>query len=188
MVGGFGQSPCLRNYLQAEIPPEIEVIQVVNGWTAVVRGALTKALADTAPSLPKISIEARVARKHYGIICTVQFDPEVHDENKSEYLSFRFDTVPLIMPRYWDYFDGEYVIDVMHWSINKVMRQAQLSETLCTKCHTKGDEIKEAEPIKTDWVGRSPVADGALNLFRVSLYELDTDGDESAPMYFNRSE
>jgi len=68
LVGGFGQSPYLRNYLRTEIPSEIEVIQVVNGWTAVVRGALTKDFADVVPPIPRIDIESRVARKHHGMI------------------------------------------------------------------------------------------------------------------------
>lgn len=88
LVGGFGQNPYLRNYLKAEIPPKIEVIQVVNGWTAMVRGALTKALADTAPSLSGISIESRVARKHYGMLITTPFEPGVYDIKKSGYPTF----------------------------------------------------------------------------------------------------
>lgn len=82
LVGEFGQSPYLRNYLRDQISPEIEVIPVVDGWTAVVRGALAKVLADVAPSVPRMSVESRVARRHYGNLASETFNSDLHDENR----------------------------------------------------------------------------------------------------------
>ncbi|KAL1847288.1 hypothetical protein Plec18170_008635 [Paecilomyces lecythidis] len=82
LVGGFGQSPYLRKFIQERISPDIEVIQVVSGWTAVVRGALIKVVSEIAPSLETISVESRIARKHYGFVITLPFDPTYHDHRK----------------------------------------------------------------------------------------------------------
>ncbi|KAJ6077563.1 uncharacterized protein N7446_000499 [Penicillium canescens] len=68
LVGGFGQSPLLFEYLRRFIPSEISIIAPVNGWTALARGACVKALADMSNPAPQIQVESRVARKHYGII------------------------------------------------------------------------------------------------------------------------
>jgi molecular chaperone DnaK (HSP70) len=82
LVGGFGQSPYLRNYLRQNVPRGVDVIPVVNGWTAVVRGALAKVLAETTPLVPQISVKSRLARKNYGLIMTTKFDPHVHKKTK----------------------------------------------------------------------------------------------------------
>lgn len=44
LIGCFGQSPYLRKYLNQYFSPAIEVLAPVNGWTAVVRGALIKTI------------------------------------------------------------------------------------------------------------------------------------------------
>lgn len=82
LVGGLGQNQCLRNFVQEKMAPGIEVIQVTNGWTAVVRGALIKVVSELAPSIPPIAVESRIARKHYGFIYSETFDPEIHDPLK----------------------------------------------------------------------------------------------------------
>lgn len=82
LVGGFGQNAYLRKFLRACLSDEIELICPVHGWTAVVRGGLTKGLASWCSSAPQVSIESRVARKHYGHIKNTRFIPSVHDESK----------------------------------------------------------------------------------------------------------
>lgn len=81
LVGGFGQSPLLRESIRKAIG-DIPVIQPPNGWTAVVRGALIKGLAEIVPSLTRIKIDARVARKHYGTQEIVKYDPKVHESRR----------------------------------------------------------------------------------------------------------
>ncbi|PYH94592.1 actin-like ATPase domain-containing protein [Aspergillus ellipticus CBS 707.79] len=152
LVGGFGQSPYLRKFLRDAFSPGIQVIAPVDGWTAVVRGALAKTLGDIAPLVVRSCIDSRKARKNYGMVKSVLFDANLHDANK----------------KYWFEFDGEYRINVMHWFI------------------CKGDEIKETEPIKTEWWQRILVKYGPVNSIRTKLYELDTALDEQPPMYVNR--
>ena len=82
LVGGFGQSPYLRNYLRNTFSPEIEVLAPANGWTAVVRGALIKALGEISPHALKSSVESRVARKNYGIRTRVKFIEGQHDKTR----------------------------------------------------------------------------------------------------------
>ena len=81
LVGGFGQNSYLRNYLRESIQ-NIEILVPVDGWTSVVRGALTKALADISHSAFNVAVESRVARKNYGIIMSTKFIRGIHDEKK----------------------------------------------------------------------------------------------------------
>jgi sugar (pentulose or hexulose) kinase len=74
MVGGFGQSPYLREMIKKVVGPKVTVIQPANASTAVVRGALTTALAITTPGSSRIEVLSRVARKCYGIGCIVPFN------------------------------------------------------------------------------------------------------------------
>ena len=82
LVGGFGQNAYLCRYLRACISEDIELICPVHGWTAVSRGGLAKGLATYCPSAPRVSIESRVARKHYGHQMVVKFNPLIHDDTK----------------------------------------------------------------------------------------------------------
>lgn len=81
LVGGFGQSPYIRKYLRESIN-EVELLAPVDGWTAVVRGALSKALAEAKYLTSNVSVESRMARKHYGTIISTAFIPGFHDGNK----------------------------------------------------------------------------------------------------------
>jgi sugar (pentulose or hexulose) kinase len=81
LVGGFGQSPLLFQYLRRSVPSEISIIAPVNGWTAVARGACAKAIAEISHPVPPIEVQSRVARKHYGINVRVPFN-EGHDLQK----------------------------------------------------------------------------------------------------------
>jgi molecular chaperone DnaK (HSP70) len=81
LVGGFGQSPLLFQYLRRSVPSEISIIAPVNGWTAVARGACAKAVAEMSHPVPPIEVQSRVARKHYGIYVGVPFK-EGHDLQK----------------------------------------------------------------------------------------------------------
>lgn len=82
LVGGFGQSPLLRLHIRKTLPSRIRILTPVDGWTAVVRGALSKTVSQISPSVAQVSVESRVARKSYGNIERVEFDPFIHDEAK----------------------------------------------------------------------------------------------------------
>lgn len=82
LVGGFGQNPFLRRYLRESVPSGIDVLTPVDGWTAVVRGALTKALSESCTFAPQVNVVSRVARKHYGLIESAQFTSSIHDEGR----------------------------------------------------------------------------------------------------------
>jgi molecular chaperone DnaK (HSP70) len=84
LVGGFGQSSYLKERLRtslAKINQEIEVLQPPDAWTAVVRGAVMKGLANHDDKLAAVHIGPRAARKHYGFICTRNFNADKHREN-----------------------------------------------------------------------------------------------------------
>ncbi|PYI05259.1 actin-like ATPase domain-containing protein [Aspergillus sclerotiicarbonarius CBS 121057] len=103
LVGGFGQSPYLRNHLRDCFSPNIQVTAPVDGWTAVVRGALEKTLGYVSPLAAKPSVDSRKARKNYGITKSTKYVEGFHDENK----------------KYWSDYHGDYRITVMHWFIHK---------------------------------------------------------------------
>ncbi|KAL8676432.1 MAG: hypothetical protein Q9224_007287 [Gallowayella concinna] len=104
MVGGFSQNVFLRDSIrQAVLGRGIEVMQSPNGWTAVCRGALMKAMESTSTTFTAVKISGRVARKNYGIALGTVFDRFIHD--------FKY--------RYWSDFHGVYRIKTMRWFIQK---------------------------------------------------------------------
>lgn len=46
--------------------------------------------------------------------------------------------------------------------------------------------MEEAKAIKTTWIKRRRVKDGAFDSIRVSLYKVNTAIGEKPPLYFNR--
>ncbi|KAK4910856.1 hypothetical protein LTR66_017403, partial [Elasticomyces elasticus] len=103
LVGGFGQCPLLQLYLQKNLPSIIQILAPVDGWTAVVRGALSKAVATISSSVPPIAVDSRVARRSYGNLKHVKFNPRIHEDGR----------------KYWSAFHGHDRIDVRHWIIKK---------------------------------------------------------------------
>ncbi|KAK3616102.1 hypothetical protein LTR22_027182 [Elasticomyces elasticus] len=64
LVGGFGQSECLLKCLKGNFSrgaSSIEILQPVNAWTAVVRGAVLRGLEGSE------MVTNRKARRHYGV-------------------------------------------------------------------------------------------------------------------------
>lgn len=82
LVGGFGQSPYLRESIRKVVGANIQVIQPAKGWTAVVRGALVKGLAQASPAASRIIIGSRVARKAYGCRVGTVFEAGKHQQGR----------------------------------------------------------------------------------------------------------
>lgn len=85
LVGGFGESPYLRQYLKHEFSrgeKGIAIVEPKNGWSAVVRGALSRALPIVASQkfLPRVT--SRQARRFYGITLSQPFDANRDPESK----------------------------------------------------------------------------------------------------------
>ncbi|RMY46672.1 hypothetical protein D0863_15799 [Hortaea werneckii] len=101
LVGGFGRSEFLATCLRkrfTEREPAIEVLQPVNAWTAVVRGAVLRGVEGQELVL------SRKARRHYGTSHWELFDDSIH----SNYL------------RIWDDLDRRWKADnQMTWFITK---------------------------------------------------------------------
>lgn len=116
LVGGFGQSPLLRRHIRKTLPSCINILTPVDGWTAVVRGALSKTVSQICPSVPRVSVDSRVARKSYGNILTIEFDPVIHDKTRKLVESFGSEFRTDIY-RYWYAFKGKWHIKVMNWFI-----------------------------------------------------------------------
>jgi len=53
-----------------------------HSWTAVVRGALLRGLAEIKPTLASARVPSRVARKHIGVNVLNDFEEGVHDRGR----------------------------------------------------------------------------------------------------------
>jgi molecular chaperone DnaK (HSP70) len=84
LVGGFGQSSYLKERIRSaliERDQKIEVLQPPNAWTAVVRGAVMKGLANHNTKLALVHVGPRAARKHYGLRLRTVYDEDIHAED-----------------------------------------------------------------------------------------------------------
>jgi molecular chaperone DnaK (HSP70) len=79
LVGGFGQNTYLKESLRNTFGDAIRVLQPVNAWTAVVRGAVMMGLTHCNSQLAQITLVSRRARKHYGLQLSTEFNPNIHD-------------------------------------------------------------------------------------------------------------
>ncbi|OBT44564.1 hypothetical protein VE00_05799 [Pseudogymnoascus sp. WSF 3629] len=78
LVGGFGGSQYLLQRLRESVPKNTAVLQPGYGWSAVVQGALLRGLADCNPQHSNVRLTSRVARKHVGRFCSIEFDEAKH--------------------------------------------------------------------------------------------------------------
>ena len=91
LVGGFGQNIYLKERLRSALinkTNNIEVIQPPHAWTAVVRGAVMKGLANYDSKLAAVHVGRRTARKHYGLCTTTAYDETKHSEDSKSYFPF----------------------------------------------------------------------------------------------------
>ena len=158
LVGGFGQSPYLRERIRAALPTTtlpIEVMQPPNGWTAVVRGALMKGLSTLSPATERVKVAARVARKHYGTEIMSKYDSaRGHRRNTA----------------WWDDYDGELKVFDMSWFINK------------------GSEVTEDIPYVRKYHKVWKVADGPRQTVAQDILMYADPTDTGAPIYKDSSD
>ncbi|KAI0380714.1 hypothetical protein F5Y04DRAFT_289384 [Hypomontagnella monticulosa] len=122
LAGGFGQSDYLRRMIEMELRPDgIRVQKVENSNTAIVRGALSRGLVKEIPRLPIFIPEARIARKHYGTKCWVDFDPQKYDPSRAKE----------------DELTGKSRVEIMQWFVKK---HASIVESKAEKFHFRVDQ------------------------------------------------
>lgn len=107
LVGGFGQSTFLHKSLKTRFADDgsmssssggLSIMQPINAWTAVVRGAVLSGLEGAQ------MVTSRKARRHYGFLCTELYDPSIHS----------------LGSKYWDYLTEVYRADnQIEWSIKR---------------------------------------------------------------------
>jgi hypothetical protein len=78
LVGGFGQSPCLKKELEELVKDDIEILQPANGDLAVVKGALSMSLDRTSQVSSGVCVTSRMARKSFGIEDSVPYNRHLH--------------------------------------------------------------------------------------------------------------
>ncbi|KFY86902.1 hypothetical protein V500_07322 [Pseudogymnoascus sp. VKM F-4518 (FW-2643)] len=145
LVGGFGGSQYLFQRLRESIPKNTAVLQPGYGWSAVVQGALLRGLADCSPQNSNVRLTSRVARKHIGKICIVDFDEAKH----------------LMSRRFFHAFSGQWRTKAMSWIITK--GDAIKEDTPFTFSHAKRRLVSMGKPeeynviIYHDCTDRPPV-------------------------------
>ncbi|KAH8587270.1 hypothetical protein B0O99DRAFT_642186 [Bisporella sp. PMI_857] len=75
LVGGFGSSEYLRKQIEEHFGDDVKVIQPVNAWSAVTRGAMLRALQGDI-------VETRIIRSNYGVTVKNLWDPAIHESAK----------------------------------------------------------------------------------------------------------
>jgi hypothetical protein len=114
LVGGFGSCRYLFNILELENKGRGITIHRSTGakpWTAICRGAVLKALTNS--NMPGVTVESRVSRHSYGILCAPRYDKQAHR----------------LEDRYLDPVDAKYrARNQMEWYLKKVMFRPLLSK------------------------------------------------------------
>ncbi|KAI7255473.1 actin-like ATPase domain-containing protein [Hortaea werneckii] len=96
LVGGFGQSEYLLKSLRSRF--NVEIMQPVNAWTAVVRGAVLRGLEGQE------LVISRKARRHYGVKMKTPFNSSIHPDKV----------------KYWDPLEESlWATNQMTWYIKK---------------------------------------------------------------------
>lgn len=98
LVGGLGSNEHLYTHLTAwSTAHSITILQPPDAWTAVVRGAILRALRGT-------TVSAHMSRQSYGIVHSARWDPNAHPVSSREWHSLR----------------NEWVVrDLMQWYIHR---------------------------------------------------------------------
>jgi hypothetical protein len=106
LVGGFGSCRYLFNILQKENKDRGITVHKSTGakpWTAICRGAVLKALTNS--NMPGVTVESRISRHSYGILCSPRFVEGMHRDED----------------RYYDPIDArDRARDQMEWYLRKV--------------------------------------------------------------------
>ncbi|KAI5922982.1 hypothetical protein F4810DRAFT_232691 [Camillea tinctor] len=112
LVGGFGASTYLRERLELDINEgrakgqALEILQPPNAWESVVQGAVMRGISQIKRENYDVPvIQARTARKHYGIRLNVYFDDKIHGFMREQ--------------RQWDSFEGVWRVGAMVWQIKR---------------------------------------------------------------------
>lgn len=144
LVGGFGQSNYLYTRLKSHFntvapPPyserptqsqttdlitngSVEVMQPVNAWTAVVRGAVLRGLEGSM-------VVSRKARMHYGTSYATVYDEDKHQ----------------VSERYWSpLWERWMVSDRMQWHITSKHFKRNLNHQELTICRGRNSECSYA--------------------------------------------
>ena len=96
LVGGFGSSAYLRQFLQ-RCHPDIQVIQPHDAWSAIVKGAVLSQLPQVA------TITSTVSTKHYGVSA---WSPFIKNKDVGQL-------------RAWNAYLGYWRVSKMTWYINR---------------------------------------------------------------------
>ncbi|KAF2102251.1 actin-like ATPase domain-containing protein [Rhizodiscina lignyota] len=126
LVGGFGESKCLKHHVSFN-NTHIEVIQPIDAWSAIVKGAVLSKLPR------EVIVESTIAPRHYGVITGTIYDPQKHQGQN-------------IYEAIWD---QTLRVDEMLWFIHKnedIVMSREKSQTFFHNLPndpTRGDFIRE---------------------------------------------
>jgi len=142
LAGGFGQSKYLQDSIKKAIPT-ITLDPIEHGTTAIVRGAILRAMAEKSPEIPGIlSVGGRYSKFNIGALAWVKYDANEHAG------------YPPGKKKKDDFKGGERV-EVMDWLIYK------------------GQLVKEADPTKYPFQWDCKISAKKSREVKIALYKCD---------------
>ena len=94
---------------------------IVFRWTAVVRGALMRGLAEVCPKSTTVGISGRFARCNYGTESAKEFDEKLHpvaQRSASHIIAANMQADKI--SRVWSSVNNRYEVNTFDWFIEKV--------------------------------------------------------------------
>lgn len=124
LVGGFSQSSYVEQYVKDKLSchdKHMIVVRPDDAWTAVMQGALNRALPIVRDDPSRVQITSRVARRFYGITNSRLF-VSGQDPDDLKYVASNNSLMHSIsdLNRFYIAIDKCYYIETIHWFLKKV--------------------------------------------------------------------
>lgn len=145
-----------------------------------------KGLVRAAPTVERVQVGSRSARKHYGYEVLRKFDPSQGHLASRWYAYMLHGSFALMLRNSkMDSYFGGFASNVMAWYIKKV-RAGFHGKSLFTKMR-KGEPVKEDAPAKFSLFAKQLVAEGPLRRLYVKISACEDLENNGAPVYRDSS-
>ncbi|KAL8992491.1 MAG: hypothetical protein Q9188_007572, partial [Gyalolechia gomerana] len=154
MVGGFSENEYLHKRIcQAVEHQGIEVQRSPQSWTAVVRGALMKGLAEVSSKSAVVSITGRVARNSFATESAKPYDKVKHP----------------VTQRFWSAANDRFEVNTYDWFVKKVPKLTILDDYGDSPIHFQGEKVTERRPTRLPYHSEHPVSDPGSRTVTITI-------------------
>ena len=145
-----------------------------------------KGLVRAAPTVERVKVDSRSARKHYGFELYQKYDASKGHLASKRYAYMLIGSVALMVRnRDWDPYSGENMSYVMDWYIEKV-RIGVCGKSSFTKMR-KGEPVKEDVPVQFPLYETRLVSQGPPTELVVEILACEDKKNKGAPVYRDKS-